>query len=78
MFQFTRPQGARRGTKIKAMMSWVSIHAPTRGATLHGNTVRYSRIQFQFTRPQGARLANSRIASLFDIGFNSRAHKGRD
>ena len=36
-------------------VSEVSIHAPTRGATLCISLVLTSLIQFQFTRPQGAR-----------------------
>ena len=33
--------------------------------------------KFQFTRPQGARLKSTSLSNG-EIGFNSRAHKGRD
>ena len=54
----------------------VSIHAPTRGATLM-MTVQISLRLFQFTRPQGARLIITK-QRIVRRSFNSRAHKGRD
>ena len=56
MFQFTRPQGARPPRCVhQGCVWWVSIHAPTGGAT---SAVRTSRVRL--------------------VGFNSRAHRGRD
>jgi len=55
----------------------VSIHAPTRGATppswrFEAETV------FQSTRPHGARhRVRSRLLCSY-LGFNPRAHTGRD
>ena len=55
-FQFTRPQGARPYSLVEiSALHPVSIHAPTRGATI-------SKQDKEWTK----------------LGFNSRAHKGRD
>ncbi len=54
----------------------VSIHAPTRGAT-SSNPANYMPIVFQSTRPRGAR--RSPLGNPLPIlGFNPRAHAGRD
>ena len=54
----------------------VSIHAPTRGATLQRcEDVRHD--WFQFTRPRGARRTRSHRGGD-GMSFNSRAHEGRD
>ena len=121
LFQSTRPRGARRRQALHWRSSRrVSIHAPTRGATIldldrsdhlrvsihaptRGATKRKlesaSMAMFQSTRPRGARLAmvRQRIHPLeFQstrprgarppwqrlqsrlVGFNPRAHAGRD
>ena len=54
----------------------VSIHAPTRGATI-GNGGNYLASEFQFTRPHGARPYWSNHSAT-SSSFNSRAHTGRD
>ena len=54
----------------------VSIHAPTRGATLARGWA-LSLCSFQFTRPRGARQADG-DAVVRGRSFNSRAHEGRD
>ena len=56
MFQFTRPRGARHRTGDAARSGFVSIHAPTRGATSPAIACGTSK-SFQFTRPRGARHA---------------------
>jgi len=54
-FQSTRPRGARpTGYNAHSATTGVSIHAPTRGATLlSGHSCRW--LLFQSTRPRGAR-----------------------
>ena len=55
---------------------FVSIHAPTRGATRRSaSSARQS--SFQFTRPRGARLFRIWFWD-YACCFNSRAHEGRD
>jgi len=57
VFQFTRPRGARPEISGDcAAVPVVSIHAPTRGATLQA-CIGAILQEFQFTRPRGARLA---------------------
>ena len=54
----------------------VSIHAPTRGATF-ASLIRKRSCTFQSTRPHGARpYINSQPRTI--VGFNPRAHTGRD
>jgi len=54
----------------------VSIHAPTRGATIH--VLPYLGLfRFQSTRPRGARRL-IRASLMGFSGFNPRAHAGRD
>ena len=75
-FQFTRPQGARHIESSFRKIIKVSIHAPTRGATVINADL--DQIQkFQFTRPQGARPIIETVTRMAN-SFNSRAHKGRD
>jgi len=58
-FQSTRPRGARpEEMKGETEPSFVSIHAPARGATL-GGELYPSCLQFQSTRPRGARPDSS-------------------
>jgi len=53
-FQFTRPRGARQADAATIFEAYVSIHAPTRGATFVRETPLHDG-RFQFTRPRGAR-----------------------
>ena len=56
MFQSTRPRGARRQLRARyALTHDVSIHAPTRGATLPRRMLGRQQRRFQSTRPRGAR-----------------------
>ncbi len=58
LFQSTRPRGARLFWDQTAMsIATVSIHAPARGATGHGES-EMSGAWFQSTRPRGARLGS--------------------
>ena len=76
-FQFTRPRGARpRPGRARAKRRPVSIHAPTRGATLNFS-VGPGLSLFQFTRPRGARRLSTCTHHTL-ARFNSRAHEGRD
>jgi len=61
---------------IEHLKRAVSIHAPTRGATILSLPGR-SLSPFQFTRPRGARRGAWRTLST-TFCFNSRAHAGRD
>ena len=77
-FQFTRPQGARRySLQIGQYNTQVSIHAPTRGATLFQLCISISRFCFN-SRAHKGRDISFLYLSLDIMGFNSRAHKGRD
>ena len=54
-FQSTRPRGARRKLmRHYQSFAWVSIHAPTRGATCKKSHA-FTDPKFQSTRPRGAR-----------------------
>ena len=55
----------------------VSIHAPTWGATMAQYAAELA-MKFQSTRPRGARLSRRRQRYGATIGFNPRAHVGRD
>ena len=57
MFQSTHPHGVRLELIVlNVVLSSVSIHAPTRGAT-YGNEPLLGEAQFQSTHPHGVRLA---------------------
>ena len=58
------------------LQTGVSIHAPTWGATESENRITEAR-KFQSTRPHGARRSNS-TSNSNRLGFNPRAHMGRD
>ena len=75
-FQFTRPRGARLIEEAIERKISVSIHAPTGGATEASNATAIAS-EFQFTRPRGARRSNPPRRGR-SVGFNSRAHGGRD
>ena len=70
MFQSTHPHGVRHIIDAaKVATSWVSIHAPTRGATV-GVLGRAFMARFQSTHPHGVRL--SYTASTFNyLAFQS-------
>ena len=53
-FQSTRPRGARQRLSCRSPFQIVSIHAPTRGATVAQDVARVANM-FQSTRPRGAR-----------------------
>ncbi|KUG23423.1 hypothetical protein ASZ90_006785 [hydrocarbon metagenome] len=56
-FQSTRPRGARPNTGLRNVIHlYVSIHAPSRGATITRGAVSHFN-KFQSTRPRGARHA---------------------
>ena len=71
---------ARKGRdarkKEEEALSFVSIHAPARGATATVSLLVRAEM-FQFTRPQGARQCWL-CEQLLRASFNSRARKGRD
>ena len=56
---------------------WVSIHAPTKGATGTYFFNTGATFGFQFTRPRRARQVSTLPLDKADC-FNSRAHEGRD
>jgi len=78
-FQSTRPRGARRSGRARSCItSVVSIHAPTRGATVrprHGQQAAAPVSIHAPTRGATPRRAGSR---LYRARFNPRAHAGRD
>ena len=56
VFQSTHPHGVRPKYVVKyARIYFVSIHAPTRGATLIFLITKYYKIMFQSTHPHGVR-----------------------
>ena len=67
-FQSTRPRGARRRVSGAAVSRpLISIHAPTRGATLANVTASGVSATFQSTRPRGARLGKVTSAAVIDF-----------
>jgi len=69
--------GRDRWDSLNSVCCYVSIHAPTWGATLMPFSKRSFSLLFQSTRPRGARpLPFASVDS--GIGFNPRAHVGRD
>ena len=76
-FQSTHPRGVRPQVAYKIFQAIeVSIHAPTRGATL-ADLHRHSLYRFQSTHPRGVRhsIINSFLRLL---SFNPRTHEGCD
>ena len=55
---------------------FVSIHAPTWGATYEKSGL-YARLVFQSTLPHGERLADA-VYKHYQAGFNPRSHMGSD
>ena len=77
VFQSTRPRGARPDNEQGVTgCLYVSIHAPTWGATEDGELYDGA-CQFQSTRPRGARPTIPAL-SFPRASFNPRAHVGRD
>ena len=78
-FQSTRPRGARRRRKNgKCCRIYVSIHAPTRGATGQHGEIGEIHIEVSIHAPtRGATGARPGDLTLSDR-FNPRAHAGRD
>ena len=70
MFQSTHPHGVRRGTDKKILCGYVSIHAPTRGATRKMIGRWAPENEFQSTHPHGVRLHNPKL-SLSIVRFQS-------
>ena len=76
-FQSTRPHGARHRIFLELQQHMVSIHAPTRGATRNilSNSLLSSVSIHAPTRGATCYLI---AVSCTSIGFNPRAHTGRD
>ena len=76
-FQSTHPHGVRLVSIIRLKyFLYVSIHAPTWGATRLLES-KCSSIVFQSTHPHGVRLYASHCANCC-LGFNPRTHMGCD
>ena len=79
MFQSTRPRGARLTVWFdKHGQTFVSIHAPARGATSSSLPRTGLCWEFQSTRPRGARLQQAGTGFDDVQRFNPRAREGRD
>ena len=76
-FQSTRPRGARRHALPLHPHQYVSIHAPTWGATSSQDKKLDTHL-FQSTRPRGARRRCPGRSRCAAGSFNPRAHVGRD
>ncbi len=57
---------------------WISIHAPTRGATVCLFLFWRFLMEFQSTLPQGERQTGKELGHRPDHDFNPRSHKGSD
>ena len=77
-FQSTRPRGARRAARFLIRVSiYISIHAPTRGATTrYCRTTPRSRISIHAPTRGATATSSPRIGCC--VNFNPRAHAGRD
>ena len=76
-FQSTHPRGVRRFVSFKrCVWKYVSIHAPTRGATISTLNLFMTK-KFQSTHPRGVRLF-SKFYVFYNRGFNPRTHEGCD
>ena len=77
-FQSTLPQGERLDSaQLYKFLFAISIHAPTRGATLDIKAEHLFVYLFQSTLPQGERLQGGLI-TYYILHFNPRSHKGSD
>ncbi len=78
-FQSTPPRGGRHpGRHVSYHSINVSIHAPTRGATLILRTFGFRRSLFQSTPPRGGRRMTRFLPQAVSAGFNPRPHAGGD
>ena len=78
LFQSTLPRGERQKQNCSYGANCrISIHAPTRGATVQGRTNTKQITAFQSTLPRGERLNFFRYW-LFSWDFNPRSHEGSD
>jgi len=77
LFQSTRPRGARPRRGVEGcLMSPVSIHAPTGGATLARSPSGMALLRFQSTRPRGARPSTRPSATPCANPFQSTRPRG--
>ena len=76
-FQSTRPHGARHNEVRKDTLDWVSIHAPTRGATVISSYDKQIKAVSIHAPTRGATY-DLKTQLGFKYGFNPRAHTGRD
>jgi len=76
-FQSTRPRGARLAYFSSPIMSMiVSIHAPTRGATVNDDG-KQKLYKFQSTRPRGARPDTERAITAANLFQSTRPRGAR-
>ena len=76
-FQSTHPHGVRQNDYyFEVVRVGVSIHAPTRGATVRRGLFEY-RAKFQSTHPHGVRRKIFRNTKVV-VSFNPRTHTGCD
>ena len=79
MFQSTHPHGVRLIQNLQVVFQiHVSIHAPTRGATLFRFTFSSLLDKFQSTHPHGVRQQVSLPFIFWANSFNPRTHTGCD
>ncbi len=77
-FQSTRPRGARLGRTLTLQAGGIiSIHAPTRGATVSLSADDRPRRHFN-PRAHAGRDCFCPLRELYTLYFNPRAHAGRD
>ena len=77
-FQSTHPRGVRRMCILRVTKSWyISIHAPTWGATDTSNTFALKFTVFQSTHPRGVRPGCTPLPHR-PYYFNPRTHVGCD
>jgi len=76
-FQSTRPRGARPMDRPEAGTGRVSIHAPTRGATVGGRKNKQYFCGFN-PRAHAGRDNGLGVSAGLSRRFNPRAHAGRD
>ena len=78
VFQSTHPHGVRLSDNFHNLcVMWVSIHAPTRGATLKSNVMEFYGIVSIHAPTRGATAVKA-WCQLFKSGFNPRTHTGCD
>ena len=78
LFQSTRPHGARLpNPRVRISVLYVSIHAPTRGATKELITQQH-KIMVSIHAPTRGATSLTQKGAVKMAGFNPRAHTGRD